>query len=275
MEQYERVLLSMAEDKRYCGENYPLRFIEIMGKNKGGIAALSLFGPDEDGLERRNPVIVAMGDSVTAGRFQWLYSPEEIEKNYMRLLARDFEQAILDVEAADVLHSYPEIFRRYLIENYQYTCVSVINAGIAGDTMRGMYARHERDIIKHDPDLVLINGALNWDENVGTAGDFYWLLKKMVRNIKEKTRADIILITPNGMAGTTLARSRVLEECVEKIRAIASEEKICLADIYALWKDYKAMGYSWEPLLANGLNHPVKAGHDAYAKVLMNLCKKG
>ena len=37
MEQYERVLLSMAEDKRYCGENYPLRFIEIMGKIKGGL----------------------------------------------------------------------------------------------------------------------------------------------------------------------------------------------------------------------------------------------
>ena len=119
MEQYGRVLLSMAEDKRYCGENYPLRFIEIMGKNKGGIAALSPFGPDEDGLERRNPVIVAMGDSVTAGRFQWLCSPEEIEKNYMRLLSGDFEQAILDVEAVDVLHSYPEIFRRYLIDEIE------------------------------------------------------------------------------------------------------------------------------------------------------------
>lgn len=271
---FENVLLKLAEDKKYISAKRPEHFIEVMKKNNGGICAFSPYGSTEDGLERRNPIIAAMGDSVTAGRFGWLLTPEEREINYQKLIAGDFENAVVNVEEADVLHGYAEIFRRQLVEHYRYTCVSVINGGIAGDSMKGMFARHERDILCHCPDLVLINGALNWDEHVGSIDEFHTLLTKMVRDIKASGLADIILITPNGIANVPSNREAILVQCVESIREIAKCENTCLADVYALWEDYRSLGYPWEPLLANGMNHPVRAGHEAYAKVLMNLCRE-
>ena len=159
----EAVLLRLSQEKNYCGTKRPCHCMEVMKKNRGSIGFFSPDGVGADGLERRNPVIVAMGDSVTAGHFQWLIPPEKLEKNYQRLLAGDFSAGITEVEEANVLASYPDVFRKKLVAYYHYTCVSVINAGIAGDNLRGMYARHERDIIRHDPDLVLINGSLNWE----------------------------------------------------------------------------------------------------------------
>lgn len=269
-EDYEQELLSLSAEGAFTGSQRPEHFIKVMEENRGGLSRFSPYGPAPDGLERRNPVITAIGDSVTAGRFQWLLSPKELEKNYRRLLDGDLEHAVFETEAADTLKAYPELFRRKLVRYYVYTCVSVINAGIAGDNMRGMYARHERDVICHQPDLVLINGSLNWDETTGTVRDFKKLLEKMVENIKNNTKADIILMTPNAMLGET-ARIKILEGCVDSIRELASEEDVCLADAYALWQEYRALGYPVEPLLANGLNHPVPAGHEAYARILMRL----
>lgn len=267
---YEKVLLSLSENIKFIGKKRPQHFIKIMEQNTGGIAQFSPYGPTADGLERRNPVIAALGDSVTAGRFQWLLSPEEIESNYKKLLVGNLKDAVFETEASDPLKAYPELFRRKLIEHYVYTCVSVINGGIAGDNMKGMYARHERDVISHQPDLVLINGSLNWDDTIGTISEFKNLLEKMVENIKNKTKADIILMTPNAMVGDE-KRISILESCVDSIREIADKENVCLADAYAMWKEYKALGYPEKPLLANGLNHPVPAGHEAYARMLMGL----
>ena len=39
-----------------------------------------LFGlTDEEGLERKNPVIAALGDSVTAGHFESLMTPDLLQ----------------------------------------------------------------------------------------------------------------------------------------------------------------------------------------------------
>ena len=230
----EKVLLDLSLNPQFIGKKRPERFIRVMEENDGGIAIFSPCGPTEDGLERRNPLIVAIGDSVTAGRFQWLISPKEREENYNKFIAGDFSHAIFHIEASDTLQAYPELFRRKLIRHYVYTCVSVINAGIAGDHLKGMFARHERDIITHQPDLVLINGSLNWDETTGTMGEYKKLLGEMVRNIKERTEADIVLMTSNAMAGDR-NRIKILDACADAIRETAQEEDVCLADAYAMW----------------------------------------
>ncbi|MCD7746371.1 MAG: hypothetical protein LUI13_14010 [Lachnospiraceae bacterium] len=49
------------------------------------------------------------------------------------------------------------------------------------------------------------------------------------------------------------------------------QEEVCLADTYAVWEAYEAAGYPVKALLANGMNHPSKTGHEMYARVLMKL----
>lgn len=59
----------------------PERFMEKMRTNQGSIGILSGMGLDENGLERKNPVMVALGDSVTAGHFESLLpnDPKELK----------------------------------------------------------------------------------------------------------------------------------------------------------------------------------------------------
>ena len=60
----------------------PERFIRIMRTHRGTIRLKDIFGDTEDGLEYRNPLIVALGDSVTAGHFEFAGNPAEIFQGY-------------------------------------------------------------------------------------------------------------------------------------------------------------------------------------------------
>jgi acyl-CoA thioesterase-1 len=269
----------------------PERFIQKMKTNTG--MAGSLFGfTDDDGLERKNPVIVALGDSVTAGHFESIMT-QEIQQQMESLFTRlescvDLEEIRMEiehmgglpvVEIYDARESYIEKFRQKLIDQYELTSVSIINAGIAGDNMLSMMNRLDRDVVRYSPDLVLINGSLNWDDDkFGNAEVYKTLLRKMVQKLKRKTNADIILLTPNGDLPNKLLSDSSATVCnptteqrAQKIRETAQEEQVCLADVRAVWNAAKGAGCPWEELLANRINHPSVEGHEVYAKVLMKL----
>lgn len=131
---YAREALRLAKETRAVGELRPLHFWEVMRKNRGLVESISPYGPSGDGLERKNPVIVALGDSVTAGHFEFCGDPvEQFAKADAGLLS---EEDAVDV--TDARECYLEKFRQKLIDKYEHTSVSVINAGIAGDTIYGM-----------------------------------------------------------------------------------------------------------------------------------------
>ena len=253
----------------------------------------STFGlTDEQGLERKNPVIVALGDSVTAGHFESLMTPERIAR--LTAAFKKLEAGIppqeafadmtqkdggLPIEIFDARESYIEKFREMLIDKYELTSVSVINSGIAGDVLPSMAARAERDVIRYDPDLILINGSLNWnDEKMGNAQEYKACLRTLVQRFKAETNADIILLTPNGDLPNTMFSAPgqgvpepTTAQRAEVIRELASEEQVCLADVRAVWDAARDAGCPWEELLANRINHPSVEGHLVYAKVLMKL----
>ena len=290
-EKYAKIFLDCADEFVCNSPARPERFMKIMKENTG--VASAMYGiTDENGLEKKNPIIVALGDSVTAGHFEGLFSPElfaQLEEIYQPLSSGgtmiDVGKKIKEIggmphmEVTDARESYIEKFREKLIDKYETTSVSVINAGIAGDFLPSMIARAERDVVRYQPDLILINGSLNWDDvQIGDENVFKNLLQKLVKELKEKTEADIILLTPNGDLQNTLFANMgyitpppTTEKRVEKIREVAVEENVCLADVRAVWNRAKEKGCPWEELLANKVNHPTVEGHEVYARVLMKL----
>lgn len=247
----------------------PERFIKKMKENTGVVGKLSIWGKDSYGLERKNPLIVALGDSVTAGHFEWCLKKEKLD---MFLKGEWQPEKGEIIEITDVREVYHERFRRKLIDLFEQTSVSVVNSGIAGDTIIGMRDRLERDVIRYQPDLVLLNGAINWSSDLGTTEGYKEILRGIVRKIAKMTEADIILMTPNMVCPNPLSREPVrLPERVDCIRELAEEEQVCLADAYVVWEDFVKQGYPLTKMLANGINHPSKIGHEVYALVLMKL----
>lgn len=261
----------------------PERFMEKMRLNQGCVAPLSGFGLDAEGLERKNPVIVALGDSVTAGHFESLVPVTE--EAFRIFIARATEMSAAGkgmpaLEITDARESYLEKFRQRLIDKYEKTSVSAINAGIAGDNLIAMAARARRDVIRYQPDLVLINGVLNWGPQLGTTQQYKELLKELVQRLKVETTADIILLTPNGDVANETKWAKLMgqqptepstPERVEAVREVAAEEEVCMADVYAVWEAAREAGCPWKELLANEVNHPGVEGHEVYADVLMKL----
>ena len=253
----------------------PERFLKLMETNTGSVGALTPYGLDENGLERRNPLVVVLGDSVTAGHFEsTTYADNMIKAGRIPGPADTaYPQGI-----QDVLTSYPDRFRKKLVELYSITAVNVLNAGIAGDTLIGMDARLQRDVISFQPDLVIINGTLNWTEQMGSSEIFKEKLAAIVDRIKDNTNADIILLTPNMNDAEKISRLTgrrdTLCDRVEMVRQVAEEKMLCLADAYRVWEGFVAQGYKVGELLANGFHHPSEAGHEVFALELMKLFPK-
>ena len=270
----------------------PERFLRKMAMNQGILGVLSGFGLDSQGLERKNPVIVALGDSVTAGHFERLPSqgdPAQVMEATSRRMelterlgAQGVEEAFAKgelpalppVEIADARESYLEKFRELLLDQFELTSVSTINAGIAGDHLLSMIARADRDVVRYQPDLVLINGVLNWGLNLGTTAQYKEHLRGLVRKLRQETEADIVLVTPNGdLPNPPPPQGEGTPDRVEAVRQVAWEEGVCLADTYAVWERARELGCPWEELLCNGVNHPSVEGHLVYAITLMKLCQ--
>jgi lysophospholipase L1-like esterase len=217
-------------------------------------------------LRARPVTIVALGDSVTAGIFE--------------LQTYDFQA---------VYHARLKV----ALEARWPRCIfNVLNAGIGGDSAPGALARLGRDVIAHDPDLVTIAFGLN-DSGGGEAGRerFAAALRDTVRQLRERTTADIVFLTPSFMnsrdAGEAVApchreaglparfaerqNAGVLAGYAEDIRAVAAESDCPVADVYAAWEALAASGIDTTAMLANGLNHPTRDAHRIPADLLMGL----
>lgn len=249
MESHYQELFENALRKMSKPEHIPNIFISLLENNRGIIDVQK----NEDELEPKNPLIVALGDSVTAGHF------ETIMDEHGMYFVQNLQQA------------YIEQLKQMLQEACGISTFNIINSGIAGDNIRSMYKRLQRDVISYNPDLVMINAALNWSRKQGTTEDYKRYLKEVVEQIQEQSNAELILVTPNMAIATEKDSS--LKERVNVIRTLAREQKLILADVYAIWEDVCAQDPSLhlEDLLANRENHPTPYGHYVYAKVLIQL----
>jgi len=222
---------------------------------------------DKKADQRQPPVLlVAFGDSVTQG--------------------------CMECGLLDPAHVYHQKLKQMLESAHPYTTFSVLNAGVEGDSASGGICRLQRDVIRHDPDLVLVGFCLN-DAMQGTKGieTYSASMKTILTRIMSETSADIILLTPNFMASRETHRIHekhiqyaknmlacqndvVLAAYVRALREIGSSLHISVADVYAEWEHMATDGVDTTSLLCNGLNHPDVSGQSLIAETIWQIIKK-
>lgn len=212
-----------------------------------------------DGLIEYGPItIVAFGDSVTFG------AVSEGEINVETVYWNRLKKKIQDVR--------------------NYIPVNVINAGIGGITAKGSVERMEKQVLCHNPDLIIVCFGLN-DVN-GTLEDYLDGMQEIFTRCKQ-SGAETVFMTPN-MLNTYVAEdaptvhlgyakkmadiqnSGKMDLYMEKAIALANDMGITVCDCYKEWKNL-AETKDTTQLLANRINHPTKEMHELFAQMLFDI----
>lgn len=217
----------------------------------------------------RQPVIAFLGDSVTQGCFEIYNDHGHIETRFCSN------------------ESYSAKVKRILSTLYPSVSVSIVNAGISGDSACGGLSRLERDVLSFRPDLVVVSYGLN-DAGGGENGieRYAASLGEIFAKIKD-SGAEAIFMTPNLRSDDTDYRNpdKLIENCVrgiaeneragwlqrylETARSVAEKAEIPVCDCNSLWLKMKSCGVNTNALLSNDVNHPTKELHWLFAYELV------
>ena len=210
-------------------------------------------------LVENGPItIVAFGDSVTHGA--------------VGLGEIDYESV------------YWNRLRKKINERRNYVPVNVINAGIGGITAKASLGRLDKQVLLHNPDLVIICFGLN-DIN-GELDEYLSALREIFHRVQE-SGADIIFMTPNTL-NTYVAKethesirdyavlmaevqtSGKMDLFMAKATQLANEMSVPVCDCYAEWKKLSKTQDTTR-LLANYINHPTRDMHKLFADKLFEM----
>ncbi len=201
--------------------------------------------------------IVCLGDSVTHGYFA--SSPADHES------------------------AYPVKLRKLLDFYFPNQVFNVINSGIGGTTATQALNRFERDVLKFQPDLVLIMFGVN---DCNDIPKYLESLDTMFKILNSKN-IPAVYITEH-MMNTYLADDTLpelinhckwsaekqtdgtMDKLFDEGKRIARENNIAICDIYDKWKKLYANGVDITMLLANRTNHPVPEMHTLLANEIIN-----
>ena len=213
-------------------------------------------------LEKEGAItIVALGDSVTHGAL----GGDEI--NYETV--------------------YWNLLRKKILNVRNYVPVNVINAAIGGTSAKGALARLDKQVLAHNPDLVIVCFGLN-DVN-GELEEYLSSLQIIFEKCKEND-ADVIFMTPN-MLNTYVSddteerymkyaavtaefqNSGRMDLYITSAVKLANEMDITVCDCYAEWKKLSET-QDINKLLSNRINHPTQEMHNLFADMLFDIIFK-
>ena len=213
---------------------------------------------DRHGLSEHGPInIVIFGDSVSHGAFNGYIDYESV---YWNLLRRKLNQ-----------------FRSYVP-------VNMINASIGGTTAKDSLARLERQVLIHEPDLVIVCFGLN-DVNRGLE-DYLTALESIFKGCTG-AGLDVIFMTPN-MLNTYVAddtpkehysyaiktaemqNSGKMDKYIAAAIEVAERSGVAVCDCYSTWKELSKT-QDITMMLANRINHPTPEMHWLFADSLYDM----
>jgi hypothetical protein len=166
----------------------------------------------------------------------------------------------------DTFNAYPHLVHLGLKQRFPHAVINVIVTAIGSETSDLGAGRFARDVLPLRPDVVLIDYALT-DRRIGLE----LARQSWARMIEQSLAAGavVILLTPTG---DTAARmddlADPLNQHARRIRQLAAEYRIGLADSLAAFQAHIASGGKLEDLLSQS-NHPNRCGHELVAEAVL------
>lgn len=168
-----------------------------------------------------------------------------------------------------------------LFEKYGRNRCWVINSGRCGDGAPGGLERLDEDVLRFDPDLVIVSYGMN--DQGGPVETFREAMHAIIDRVRESCGADVLLRTPNpivnppseivladGQPEAVETTGTNVELFARTIVQIADEKQCAVVDHYRQWKKLEALrdltreepNQLW--LYMSDAVHPGPLGHLAF-----------
>jgi lysophospholipase L1-like esterase len=162
--------------------------------------------------------------------------------------------------------AYPEMLGLALQTAYPQALVTVVNAGISGNTTLDGLNRLQKDVLDHRPDLVSVMFGLN-DMTRVPLSDFRAHLGQTVERCRA-AGAEVVLCTPNSVIETPGRPVAKLVEYCGALHEVARQVQVPVCDVYAAYERLRAREpLAWRLLLSDEI-HPNLDGHKLNAETL-------
>ena len=189
------------------------------------------------------------------------------------------------------LEVYSELLEKQL--KVEAPAARVINAGVRGNNTEDASRRFQKDVLDHEPDLVVLQFGINdsavdvWkdppaDKPRVDLKNFRNHLRYFISTLKTRG-VKVVLMTPNPLRWTPRLRelygkppyqpedpegmNSLLLPYAAAVRELAREESVALVDIDAAFRDYAHGHGSLDDLLLDGM-HPNQQGQRLVAEML-------
>jgi len=166
----------------------------------------------------------------------------------------------------DTFNAYPHLLHVALKERYPNAVINVIVTAKGGEQSEQGAARFDRDVLSHNPDVILIDYGLNDRALPLDRAEKAW--SSMIEKATAK-KIKVILLTPTGDLAVDINNDGDdLNQRANQIRRLAAKYHVGLVDSYAAFKEYVNQGHKLAELMSQR-NHPNRKGHDIVAARLL------
>jgi acyl-CoA thioesterase I len=141
--------------------------------------------------------------------------------------------------ATDPSRTYPAQLTRELQRRWPAVAVTVLNKGIGGETAPQMIARFERDVLAHNPDLVIWQSGTNSLLKSESVESYAESLRAGIKQLK-RAHSDIILMDPQ--YAPRVLSSNAYRSVVETMRSAAKESGVGLFSRFAVMEGWVKSG---------------------------------
>jgi lysophospholipase L1-like esterase len=164
---------------------------------------------------------------------------------------------------------YVDFLKEMLREQYPQCRLTFFASGVPGDTADfGLY-RLDTDVLRHEPDCIFVQYAIN-DAGYGfTVDQFRYNIQGIIDKIRLACEADIILVT-SGHIGDHW-ESHFAESFYDQIEALAETNGLPVARVHEYWRQKIASGVDFGSLVQYDQVHPTVAGYRIMAEAIMLL----